>query len=168
MSNEKMTTGARSEHHDTIIDQTNMSEKAMSELKIEEAFFDPVSEEYRATEKRLVRKLDLTLVPMLWVLYLFNYLDRNNIAQARLNTFEKDPGLKGNQFNIAVSILNVGYMLMQLPRYAYALIVSVHTTKCSPATCSLHVFDRPCILPSGPQFGPAYRPRLLHAKILVN
>lgn len=37
-------------------------------------------EQWLATEKRLVRKLDFTLVPMLWVLYLFNYLDRNNIA----------------------------------------------------------------------------------------
>ncbi|CVK85399.1 hypothetical protein FPRO06_07484 [Fusarium proliferatum] len=35
--------------------------------------------------------------------------------QARLSTFEQDLGLKGNQFNVAVSILNVGYMLMQLP-----------------------------------------------------
>lgn len=37
-------------------------------------------EEYNAAEKSLVRKLDLTLVPMVWLLYLFNYLDRNNIA----------------------------------------------------------------------------------------
>ena len=37
-------------------------------------------EEYDAAEKRLVRKLDFTLVPMVWLLYLFNYLDRNNIA----------------------------------------------------------------------------------------
>ena len=46
---------------------------------------------------------------------MFNYLDRNNIAQARLNSFEEDLGLVGNQFNVAVSILNVGYMLAQLP-----------------------------------------------------
>uniref|UniRef100_A0A8H7KB78 Major facilitator superfamily (MFS) profile domain-containing protein n=1 Tax=Bionectria ochroleuca TaxID=29856 RepID=A0A8H7KB78_BIOOC len=72
-------------------------------------------EEYDAAEKSLVRKLDLTLVPMVWLLYLFNYLDRNNIAQARLSSFEKDLGLKGNEFNVAVSILNIGYMLMQLP-----------------------------------------------------
>ena len=31
-------------------------------------------------EKRLVRKLDMTLMPAIWLLYLFNYLDRNNIA----------------------------------------------------------------------------------------
>jgi hypothetical protein len=37
-----------------------------------------------------------------------NYLDRNAIAQARLNSLEKDLGLKGNQFNVAVSILFIG------------------------------------------------------------
>lgn len=37
-------------------------------------------EAWLAAEKSLVRKLDFTLVPMIWVLYLFNYLDRNNIA----------------------------------------------------------------------------------------
>ncbi|OAQ68066.1 MFS transporter [Pochonia chlamydosporia 170] len=71
--------------------------------------------EWLATEKKLVRKLDLTLLPVVWLLYMFNYLDRNNIAQARLNNFEKDLGLVGEQFNVAVSILNVGYMLAQLP-----------------------------------------------------
>lgn len=41
----------------------------------------PVQDEaWLAAEKSLVRKLDFTLVPMIWVLYLFNYLDRNNIA----------------------------------------------------------------------------------------
>lgn len=39
-------------------------------------------------------------------------------SQARLDNFEEDLGLVGNQFNVAVSILNVGYVLMQLPRFA--------------------------------------------------
>ncbi|KAM0327694.1 hypothetical protein ACHAQA_005989 [Verticillium albo-atrum] len=71
--------------------------------------------EWQAAEKSLVRKLDMTMLPVAWLLYMFNYLDRNNIAQARLNNFEADLGLVGNQFNVAVSILNVGYMLAQLP-----------------------------------------------------
>jgi hypothetical protein len=40
----------------------------------------PWDDETLRQEKRLVRKLDMTLMPMVWVLYLFNYLDRNNIA----------------------------------------------------------------------------------------
>jgi len=37
-------------------------------------------ERWNAVEKSLVRKLDMTLMPTVWLLYLFNYLDRNNIA----------------------------------------------------------------------------------------
>ena len=41
----------------------------------------PLDDElYRRAEKSLVRKLDLTLMPTVWLLYVFNYLDRNNIA----------------------------------------------------------------------------------------
>jgi hypothetical protein len=40
----------------------------------------PAEDEFRRREKSLVRKLDLTLIPIVWVLYMFNYLDRNNIA----------------------------------------------------------------------------------------
>lgn len=36
--------------------------------------------DWQALEKKLVRRLDLTTMPMLWILYLFNYLDRSSIA----------------------------------------------------------------------------------------
>jgi hypothetical protein len=32
--------------------------------------------DWRNLEKKLVRRLDITLVPMLWILYVTNYLDR--------------------------------------------------------------------------------------------
>ncbi|KAF6789702.1 major facilitator superfamily transporter [Colletotrichum sojae] len=105
---------ATSDHIDAT---TPIGEKDLaSEKDLDGLGFDMSEEEFAATEKSLTRKLDLTLVPVVWILYLFNYLDRNNIAQARLSTFEKDLDLVGNQFNVAVSILNIGYMLMQLPR----------------------------------------------------
>jgi hypothetical protein len=50
-----------------------------------------------------------------------NYLDRNAIAQARLNNLEDDLGLVGNQFNVAVSILFVGYVDHQKPLYGKIL-----------------------------------------------
>jgi hypothetical protein len=37
-----------------------------------------------------------------------NYLDRNAIAQARLNDLEEDLGLVGDQYNTCISILFVG------------------------------------------------------------
>lgn len=48
-------------------------------------------------------------------MYWLNYLDRNAITLARLNGFEEDLGLRGSQYNTAVSILFVGYTLGQIP-----------------------------------------------------
>ncbi|RSL93965.1 hypothetical protein CEP52_012927 [Fusarium oligoseptatum] len=66
-------------------------------------------------EIKLVKKLDLWIMPTLWFMYWLNYLDRNAITLARLNGFEEDLGLKGSQYNTAVSILFVGYTLGQIP-----------------------------------------------------
>jgi hypothetical protein len=46
----------------------------------EETAQESQSEEWQAASKRIVRKLDMTLMPTVWILYVFNYLDRNNIA----------------------------------------------------------------------------------------
>lgn len=37
-------------------------------------------EQWHRTSRSIVRKLDLTLMPIIWILYLFNYLDRNSIS----------------------------------------------------------------------------------------
>ncbi|KAL6454762.1 hypothetical protein SBY92_004232 [Candida maltosa Xu316] len=72
-------------------------------------------EELKAFDKKTTRKIDLRLMPMLIWLYILNYLDRNNIASARLGGLEKDIGLVGNQYQICISILFVGYILFQVP-----------------------------------------------------
>ncbi|KAF2813790.1 MFS general substrate transporter [Mytilinidion resinicola] len=66
-------------------------------------------------ERKLVRKLDLYLIPTVMLLYLLSFLDRVNIGNARLYGLEKDLGLHGNQFQVAVSILFVTYILSELP-----------------------------------------------------
>lgn len=38
-------------------------------------------------------------------MYFLNYVDRNAIAQARLNNLEKDLGMSGVEFNTTVSML---------------------------------------------------------------
>ncbi|KAI9321007.1 major facilitator superfamily transporter [Dichotomocladium elegans] len=66
-------------------------------------------------ERKLVRKLDLTLMPALSVLYLFSYLDRGNIGNARLGSLEHDLRLEGSDFYNALSIFFVGYVVFQVP-----------------------------------------------------
>lgn len=39
----------------------------------------------------------------------------SNLSQARLGSLEEDLGMEGTDYNLATSILFVGYLLMQLP-----------------------------------------------------
>ncbi|EEP77549.1 conserved hypothetical protein [Uncinocarpus reesii 1704] len=66
-------------------------------------------------EIKLVRKLDRRIMPTLFAMYFLNYVDRNTLAQARLNGLEKELGMHGTQFNTTISILFVGYVLTQVP-----------------------------------------------------
>ncbi|CAE6384252.1 unnamed protein product [Rhizoctonia solani] len=72
------------------------------------------TEARRALERRLLRKLDLRMSILIFI-YILNYIDRNNAAAARLRGFEEDLGLTGKQFPTLLSILYVGYILMQIP-----------------------------------------------------
>ena len=47
--------------------------------------------------------------------YSFNFLDRNALVNAKLNSLDKDLGLKGTQYNTLISILFVGYIAGQIP-----------------------------------------------------
>jgi hypothetical protein len=64
---------------------------------------------WRELEKKIVRRLDMTLMPCVWCLYFFNYLDRASIGHARLSSFDADLNLQGSNFSSAVSILSLGY-----------------------------------------------------------
>ncbi|KAK8215934.1 MFS transporter [Phyllosticta capitalensis] len=80
------------------------------------AHFRSKDEEYIAhLKKGVLRKVNIHLLPLLGIMYLLNFLDRSNLAQARLGTLEKDLNMKGSDYNLATSILFVGYILMQLP-----------------------------------------------------
>ncbi|KFY20191.1 hypothetical protein V491_03919, partial [Pseudogymnoascus sp. VKM F-3775] len=70
-------------------------------------------------EKALVRKIDIRLMPMIVLMYIMNYLDRNNIAAARLGALEEDLNLRDNEYATCISILFVGYVLMQIPSNLY-------------------------------------------------
>jgi hypothetical protein len=104
------------------------------------AYIANLSTEERAqAERTLVRKIDIRLIPMIIIMYIMNYLDRNNIAAARLAGLEEELSLTSVQYQVcflfrllilgkgrkevgfvltgyretSVSILFVGYVLMQ-------------------------------------------------------
>jgi hypothetical protein len=44
-----------------------------------------------------------------------SYLDRNSLANARVQGIEESLGLQGSEFNTAISIFFVGYIGLQIP-----------------------------------------------------
>lgn len=73
-------------------------------------------------------------------MYFLNYVDRNAIAQARLNDLEEDLGLKGSDFNTAVSMYgpsSPSHRILNVELTLCCLVFSSATSSCrSPATCS--------------------------------
>ncbi|KAF9254617.1 MFS general substrate transporter [Marasmius fiardii PR-910] len=68
-----------------------------------------------ALRKRVLWKLDCHILPYLTLLWLVNYLDRSNVGNARVLGLEQDLGLHGRQFNVALLVFYVSYLLVDVP-----------------------------------------------------
>ncbi|KAJ9640865.1 hypothetical protein H2204_003154 [Knufia peltigerae] len=66
-------------------------------------------------EKKLVRKIDMHLIPILWAMYVFNYLDRTNIGNAKVGGMEEDLKLSSSDYSLVLSIFFVAYLLFEPP-----------------------------------------------------
>lgn len=83
-----------------------------AEMESQETIHDAWSNK---AEKRVLRKCDLHVLPMLYILYMLSYLDRINIGNARIQGLEKDLGMVGNDYNIALQVFFVPYILLEVP-----------------------------------------------------
>jgi hypothetical protein len=79
------------------------SETDLYEGNSSDGVIEPAGYDTKAT-KRLLRKIDLHLIPFLALLYLLSFLDRTNIGNARLAGLEEDLGLTGLDYNVSNSI----------------------------------------------------------------
>ncbi|KAH8892102.1 hypothetical protein GQ53DRAFT_822911 [Thozetella sp. PMI_491] len=61
--------------------------------------------------KKMVRKLDIRLVPFLALLYPLAYIDRANIGNAKIEGIVGDLGVSGVDYNVAVSIIFFTYII---------------------------------------------------------
>ncbi|KAI1465768.1 MFS transporter [Daldinia caldariorum] len=68
-----------------------------------------------ALEKRLVRKLDLYILPIPWLMYFLSSLDRTAIVNGKLDGLAEQLHMEGYQYNNCVSMFYVGYFLVQVP-----------------------------------------------------
>ncbi|CAN9234350.1 unnamed protein product [Alternaria sp. RS040] len=66
-------------------------------------------------EKKLLRTLDLRLLPAVSVLYLLSFLDRSNVANARIEGLTDDLHMTGNQYLTGLTLYFIGYVLFEIP-----------------------------------------------------
>ncbi|SNX85960.1 related to TNA1 - high affinity nicotinic acid plasma membrane permease [Melanopsichium pennsylvanicum] len=69
------------------------------------------------TENKLVRKIDLYIVPIVAMLYLMCFIDRANVGNARIAGLEKDLGMnpKSYDFNILLTAFYAAYAAFEIP-----------------------------------------------------
>ncbi|KAG7445412.1 MFS general substrate transporter [Guyanagaster necrorhizus] len=80
---------------------------------IEDYFkFDPKA------ERRLVRKLDARLMPLIFFLYVFNAIDRSNLGNAKTDGLDTDLKFKGNDYSIMLSVFYVPFCTLTVPAIA--------------------------------------------------
>ena len=66
-------------------------------------------------QKKLVRKCDWHVLPTISLLYLFAFIDRINIGNARIQGLEDDLHMTGNNYNVALLVFFVPYILLEVP-----------------------------------------------------
>ncbi|KAH7013237.1 major facilitator superfamily domain-containing protein [Ilyonectria destructans] len=69
--------------------------------------------EFEIQNRALNRKIDVALLPLLSLLYLFNGLDRGNVGNAETQGFTSDIGAQPEDLNEAVSLFFVTFVLLQ-------------------------------------------------------
>ncbi|CAK4032887.1 retrograde regulation 2 [Lecanosticta acicola] len=68
-----------------------------------------------AEVKKIIRKVDWRLPPVLCLLYLVSYLDRSNIGNAKIAGMTHDLHMTGTQYNIALTCFFFPYALFMVP-----------------------------------------------------
>ncbi|KAH8703055.1 MFS nicotinic acid transporter Tna1 [Talaromyces proteolyticus] len=66
-------------------------------------------------EKKVLRKMDLRLLPMLSILYLLCFLDRGNIGNAKIEGLPEELGLVGPQYNLCLTVFFFTYAAFEVP-----------------------------------------------------
>jgi sugar phosphate permease len=66
-------------------------------------------------DKKLLRKLDLYLLPVITLLYMLSYLDRVNIGQAKLDGLAQSLHLTSNQYNNCLCVFFVTFVVFEIP-----------------------------------------------------
>ncbi|KAI0378096.1 MFS general substrate transporter [Hypomontagnella monticulosa] len=66
-------------------------------------------------EKKILRKMDLRLIPMLALLYLLSFLDRGNIGNAKIEGLQEDLRMSPDEYNWCLTVFFFTYAAFEVP-----------------------------------------------------
>lgn len=125
---------------------SHLADEKLKELHVEDLTVranDRTAAKYdidAVAERKLLRKIDVRLIPILWFLFMLAFLDRTNIGNARILGMEDDLKMTGNSYSIALFIFVSP--ASKLPHHQGALAdswgysSSPTSSSKSPQTCS--------------------------------
>ncbi|KDQ26556.1 hypothetical protein PLEOSDRAFT_1105460 [Pleurotus ostreatus PC15] len=94
---------------DSSVDEKSIRSVGGAEAAVPGYTIDPEA------EKRLLRKLDWRLLPLATAIICLNFIDRAAIGNAKIAGLERDLGMAGYDFNIALTVFYVFFVVSEVP-----------------------------------------------------
>ncbi|KAI0515168.1 major facilitator superfamily domain-containing protein [Xylaria bambusicola] len=91
------------------VERVSTVEDLKEESQQQPVLFDAVA------EKKLLRKCDLYVLPPVSFIFFLAFLDRTNIGNARIQGLTEDLQLSGHDYNVALFIFFIPYILFEVP-----------------------------------------------------
>ncbi|OKP12162.1 hypothetical protein PENSUB_2322 [Penicillium subrubescens] len=117
------------------MDQQSVDNGALEQLQSSSPHFSS------AAERRLVRKIDFTILPIMLVAYMMAFLDKQTLSHAALMGVRKDLHLIGNQYSWTSGIFYFGYLFFSI---LWAIVLACHATTKNFATMMVARFLLGC------------------------
>ncbi|KAL2215487.1 major facilitator superfamily domain-containing protein [Thermoascus aurantiacus ATCC 26904] len=73
------------------------------------------SNEDQKLTRRILFKMDVTILPMLALLFLCSFLDRTNVGNAKIIGLESDIGITDHQYDTGLAVFYLTYICSELP-----------------------------------------------------
>lgn len=117
------------EKSETHLSNDNESQQVI-DLKLpdseKKAIVDSLAEKMGINQSKLMRKIDLWVVPPFALLYFLAFLDRVNISNAKVYGMEAALNLHGNQFATALTVFFAPYIVFEVVSNYMLKIVKPH------------------------------------------
>ena len=98
---------AKAQIEDILVEDERRSDESKATMPMSLAALSDA--EFASVGRKATVKMDIMIMPCLVVMYIMNYLDRQNIAAAKLADIDKDLRLSDVQYQTCISLLFVGY-----------------------------------------------------------